>query len=78
MQAQAQCHLQLNSRLPGTMYAAADIHKPQPTCVAAIKISPFLGVHRLLTTPMSWMASVRASSVWGTCRFISSPSKSAL
>jgi hypothetical protein len=29
-------------------------------------------------TPISINASVRASSVWGTCRFISSPSKSAL
>mmetsp|Transcript_9614 Transcript_9614/g.20488 ORF Transcript_9614/g.20488 Transcript_9614/m.20488 type:complete len:225 (-) Transcript_9614:1184-1858(-) len=46
--------------------------------VAAIMISPFLGVHRLLTLPMSCSASARASSVWGRCRFISSPSKSAL
>lgn len=29
-------------------------------------------------TPISIRASVRASSVWGTCKFISSPSKSAL
>jgi hypothetical protein len=49
-----------------------------PTCVAAMSTSPFLGVHRLLTEPISVMASARASSVWGRCRFISSPSKSAL
>ena len=48
------------------------------TCVAAMRISPDLGVHRLCITPMSSEASARASSVWGTCRFISSPSKSAL
>lgn len=46
------------------------------SCVAATMMDPSLGVHRLLTTPMSSMASVRASSVCGTCRFISSPSKS--
>ena len=48
------------------------------TWVAATRISPFLGVHRLCITPMSWEASALASSVWGTCTFISSPSKSAL
>ena len=48
------------------------------TCVAAMRISPDLGVHRLCMTPMSSEASARASSVCGTCRFISSPSKSAL
>ena len=47
-------------------------------CVAAIRISPFLGVARLCSTPMSRAASARASSVCGTCTFISSPSKSAL
>lgn len=33
------------------------------TCVAAIRISPLLGVHRLFMTPMRWYASARASSV---------------
>ena len=47
-------------------------------CVAATRISPFLGVARLCMTPMSSAASARASSVCGTCTFISSPSKSAL
>lgn len=46
--------------------------------MAAMRISPDLGVHRLRITPMSSDASARASSVCGTCRFISSPSKSAL
>ena len=32
----------------------------------------------LIPTPMSVMASALASSVWGRCKFISSPSKSAL
>mmetsp|Transcript_3891 Transcript_3891/g.13707 ORF Transcript_3891/g.13707 Transcript_3891/m.13707 type:complete len:295 (-) Transcript_3891:837-1721(-) len=43
-----------------------------------MRISPFFGVQRLAWTPMSAIASARASSVCGTCRFISSPSKSAL
>ena len=51
---------------------------PRHAWVAAMRISPDLGVHRLCMTPMSSEASARASSVWGTCRFISSPSKSAL
>ena len=55
-----------------------DFHQFLPTCVAATRISPFLGVRRLWMTPMSAAASAFASSVWGTCRFISSPSKSAL
>mmetsp|Transcript_19776 Transcript_19776/g.62921 ORF Transcript_19776/g.62921 Transcript_19776/m.62921 type:complete len:220 (-) Transcript_19776:1382-2041(-) len=46
--------------------------------LAAISTSPFLGVARLACTPMRWMASALASSVCGRCRFISSPSKSAL
>jgi hypothetical protein len=33
------------------------------TCVAAMRISPFFGVHRLLTLPISVIASARASSV---------------
>ena len=48
------------------------------SCVAATRISPFLGVHRLLCTDIRLMASARASSVCGTWMFISSPSKSAL
>ena len=52
--------------------------KKQLTWVAAIIMSPFLGVLRLLKTLMSVAASARASSVCGTCTFISSPSKSAL
>ncbi len=39
----------------------------QPTCVAAIRISPLLGVHRLFITPIKWYASARASSV---CRWV--------
>ena len=35
------------------------------SCVAATRISPFLGVHRLLCTLMRLMASARASSVCG-------------
>jgi hypothetical protein len=45
---------------------------------AATSGSPLRGVTRLLSTPMSSLASVRASSVCGRCMFISSPSKSAL
>lgn len=37
------------------------------SCVAWIMSSPFLGVHRLLMDPISWIASARASSVWGRC-----------
>mmetsp|Transcript_35706 Transcript_35706/g.105539 ORF Transcript_35706/g.105539 Transcript_35706/m.105539 type:complete len:249 (-) Transcript_35706:903-1649(-) len=48
------------------------------SCVVWMTSSPFLGVHRLLTLPIRWSASARASSVCGRCRFISSPSKSAL
>ena len=48
------------------------------SCVAATRISPFLGVDRFCATPRSSRASALASSVCGTCRFISSPSKSAL
>lgn len=36
---------------------------PPRTCVAAIRISPLLGVHRLFITPIRWYASARASSV---------------
>jgi hypothetical protein len=32
-------------------------------CVAAMRISPLLGVHRLFITPIRWAASARASSV---------------
>ena len=39
---------------------------------------PYRGDMSWSCTRMSSMASARASSLWGTCRFISSPSKSAL
>ena len=39
---------------------------------------PYLGDMSWSCTRMSSMASARASSLCGTCRFISSPSKSAL
>jgi hypothetical protein len=41
----------------------AENHMCGPTCVAAMRISPFLGVHRLLTLPINVIASARASSV---------------
>ena len=40
--------------------------------------SPFFGVTKLFVTHIKIAASARASSVCGTCKFISSPSKSAL
>ena len=36
------------------------------TWVAAMRISPDLGVARLAVTPISSAASARASSVWGS------------
>ncbi|SCZ97975.1 BZ3500_MvSof-1268-A1-R1_Chr7-3g09656 [Microbotryum saponariae] len=48
------------------------------SCVAAMMGSPLRGVTRLRLMFINWNASVRASSVCGTCKFISSPSKSAL
>jgi hypothetical protein len=48
------------------------------SCVAATTISPLRGVTRFSSTPSSSSDSARASSVCGRCRFISSPSKSAL
>ncbi|CCJ29414.1 unnamed protein product [Pneumocystis jirovecii] len=48
------------------------------SCMAAIIGSPLRGVTRLFFTLINSIASARASSVCGTCRFISSPSKSAL
>ena len=48
------------------------------SCVAAMTISPLRGVTRFACTPIRQSASARASSVCGKCRFISSPSKSAL
>mmetsp|Transcript_31166 Transcript_31166/g.96457 ORF Transcript_31166/g.96457 Transcript_31166/m.96457 type:complete len:242 (+) Transcript_31166:1735-2460(+) len=48
------------------------------SCVAATRGSPFRGVQMLCATPNNSWASARASSVWGRCMFISSPSKSAL
>ena len=48
------------------------------SCVAAMMGSPDFGVSKLFFTPIKLIASARASSVWGTCKFISSPSKSAL
>lgn len=46
--------------------------------MAAMRGSPFLGVIMLDLDPIKVMASALASSVCGRCRFISSPSKSAL
>lgn len=43
--------------------AARGPQLPAPTCVAAIRISPDFGVHRLFITPIRWYASARASSV---------------
>ena len=40
--------------------------------------SPFFGVTKLFVTHIKIAASARASSVCGRCKFISSPSKSAL
>ncbi len=44
----------------------------------AMMVSPFLGLIRFYLTSSKYLASALASSVWGTCMFISSPSKSAL
>mmetsp|Transcript_9145 Transcript_9145/g.27734 ORF Transcript_9145/g.27734 Transcript_9145/m.27734 type:complete len:209 (-) Transcript_9145:1195-1821(-) len=46
--------------------------------IADTMSSPLLGEHRFCATLIKTRASVLASSVWGTWRFISSPSKSAL
>ena len=48
------------------------------SCVAAMSGSPERDVMRFSRTSMSSAASARDSSVCGRCRFISSPSKSAL
>lgn len=52
--------------------------KNQIDRIALEKYLPFLGVIRFDFTPINVNASAFASSVWGRCRFISSPSKSAL
>ena len=46
--------------------------------IAPMMGPPYLGERIWSWTRMSMSASDRDSSLWGTCRFISSPSKSAL
>ncbi len=48
------------------------------SCISATIGSPLLGVTIFCVTPIKWSVSLRASKVWGTWMFISSPSKSAL
>ena len=48
------------------------------SCINATIGSPLLGVTIFCVTPIKWRVSLRASKVWGTWIFISSPSKSAL
>ena len=70
--------LQNSSRGMKTSFCVRRKELVMKSCVALTRGEPFLGVQILFMTPMSSSASALASSVWGTCRFISSPSKSAL
>mmetsp|Transcript_9760 Transcript_9760/g.36204 ORF Transcript_9760/g.36204 Transcript_9760/m.36204 type:complete len:246 (+) Transcript_9760:3709-4446(+) len=71
-------HCPTIARSMNTSFPVIKYELVMKSCVAATRISPFFGVHKLLCTAMSSTASARASSVCGQWMFISSPSKSAL